>query len=62
MIYSQPRGARTGSGSNRKLAIKILVAANPNPNIVLKSLRHGAIVARHSHRPKSRIGTQTFQL
>src|SRR4029077_7736401 len=39
-----------------KLAIKILVTADPypNPNVAFKSLRDSPIVACHSHRPEAR--------
>ena len=48
----------------RKLAVKILVAANPNlnPQVTFKSLCDGTVITRHPHRPKARVGTQSFQL
>jgi len=39
------------------------VAANPcpDPNIAFKSLRHGAVITGHPHRPEARVGAQPFQ-
>ena len=56
--------AKTRGSLRGKLAVKILVASNPNPNpgIGLQSLGDGAEIPRHADRPKARVGTQPFQL
>jgi hypothetical protein len=53
-----------GGPLRRELAFEIFMAANPypNPNVALKSLGHGAVIARHAYRPKARVGAQPFQL
>lgn len=61
------RGERRSSStaySFRKLSIEIPVAANPdpNPNITFEPLRHRTKIARHPHRPETRIRTQPLQL
>jgi hypothetical protein len=50
--------------SRRELPVEFFVAANPHPNpdIASKPLRDGAVIARHSHRPKTRVGSQALQL
>ena len=44
----------------RELAFEIFMAANPypKPDVAIEPLRHGAVITRHAHRPKARVGAQ----
>jgi len=51
--------AKTRGSLRGKLAVKILVASNPNPNpgVAFQSLGDGAEIPRHTDRPEARVGT-----
>ena len=50
--------------SCRKLLVEVSVAANPNPNpgVVWKSLRYGAVAPRHTNGPEARVRTESLKL
>ena len=52
------------SGSGRELPVEISVAAKPDPNprVIRKSLRYGAVVPRHTNRPEARVRAHSLKL